>query len=302
MNARTSTVVATGIYFGEGPRWHDDRLWFSDFFRASVLSYDPAGDRTGDRIGELRVECTLDDRPSGLGWLPDGRLLMVAMVSRQVRRREHDGTVMVHADLSDIATFHCNDMVVDDQGRAYVGNFGFDLDPWIEERGEGPASRAEMPAAVITRVDPDGSMTVVADDMKFPNGAVITPDGRTMIVAESMGRRLTAFTITDDGGLTDRRVWAEMGHRVPDGICLDAEGRVWVANAGGPECVLVAEGGEIVEVVDTGDRCFACALGGPDRRTLYALASKESDAIRAAVAPTGSLRSVRVDVPGVGLP
>jgi sugar lactone lactonase YvrE len=138
--------------------------------------------------------------------------------------------------------------------------------------------------------------------MKFPNGSVITPDGRTLIVAESMGRRLTAFTITADGGLTDRRVWAETGHRVPDGISLDAEGRVWVANAAAPECFLVAEGGEVLDVVDTGDRCFACMLGGDDRRTLYVLASKENEATRAAKAPTGSLRSARVDVPGAGLP
>jgi sugar lactone lactonase YvrE len=248
------------------------------------------------------VECTIDDRPSGLGWLPDGRLLMSAMTSRQVRRREHDGSVVVHADLSSIARFHCNDMVVDEAGRAYVGNFGFDLDAWIDERGEGPSSRAEMPTSTITRVDPDGSTTIVADGLMFPNGTVITPDGRTMVVAESMGRRLTAFTITADGGLTDRRVWAGTGDRVPDGICLDADGHIWVANAGGPDCVLLAEGGEVLEVVDTGDRCFACMLGGDDRRTLYTLASKESHADRAPLAATGTLRSTRVDVPAAGWP
>lgn len=286
--AGTAEIIATGIYFGEGPRWHDGRLWFSDFHAHTVYSM---GD---DRA--LRVECTLDDQPSGLGWLPDGRLLVVSMIHRKVLRREADGSLVTHADLSGIAEFHCNDMVVDAAGRAYVGNFGFDLEHAIETETIGQLLHEKT--ATLVRVDPDGSIHAAATGMKFPNGAVITPDGRTLIVAETLAQTLTAFRIDSDGSLHDRRVWADLGGRAPDGICLDADGDVWVANPLAPECFLVAEDGGVVDVVDTGEPCYACALGGPDGRTLFTLTAP---GLKAADAPRGAVRAVRVDTPGAGL-
>ena len=156
--------------------------------------------------------------------------------------------------------------------------------------------------AVMARVDPDGSIHAVADGLMFPNGTVITPDGRTLIVAESFGRRLTAFDIDDDGSLSNRRVWADLGQRVPDGICLDAEGAVWVANPVARECFRVAEGGEILDIIETDNRCFACMLGGPDRSTLFMLTSQYSLAVEAAVRRTGNVLIADVTIPGAGLP
>ena len=261
-----AALVAEGLRFGEGPRWHDGRLWFSDFYDHAVKSM--------DADGSIRTELEIDDQPSGLGWLPDGRLLVVAMRSRRLLRRDPDG-VRLHADLSGVATHLANDMVVDAQGRAYVGNFGFALDEALAARGvEGVL--AEHPTARLARVDPDGSVHVAAEDMHFPNGSVITRDGRTLIVAETLALRLTAFDVAADGSLSNRRVWAPVGMRAPDGICLDESGCVWVANAIAPECVLVAPGGEIVATVETDQPCFACALGGPERRTLYLLTAPTS--------------------------
>ena len=292
MGKRASTV-ATGLYFGEGPRWHDGKLWFSDFYAHAVKTLDSAGHV--DTVFALP-----DDRPSGLGWLPDGRLLAVSMVQRKVLRREHDGTVVLHADLSGLATFHCNDMVVDSQGRAYVGNFGFDLD---EAMSHTPVTELlHRNGTVLMRVDPDGSVHKAAEDLHFPNGSVITPDGKTLIVAETLGVRLTAFTIADDGTLHDRRMWADLGGRVPDGICLDADGNVWVANPLAPECFLVAQDGGVIDVVDTGDPCYACMLGGDDGRTLYCLTAPSSHAWHAAQAPLGAIHAVQVDTPHAGLP
>lgn len=259
-------VLTEGLYFGEGPRWHQGRLWFSDFFDRAVKSVDEAG--------AVRTELEIDDHPSGLGWLPDGRMLVVAMHRRQLLRVDADG-VKVHADLSGVATYHANDMVVDGQGRAYVGNFGFDLDGALASRGvEGVI--ADHPTACIARVDPDGAVRVAATEMHFPNGSVITADGRTLIVAETLAMRLTAFDIDADGSLANRRVWATLGMRAPDGICLDASGHVWVANAIAPECVLVAPGGAIVATVATSQPCFACTLGGADRHTLFAMTAPSS--------------------------
>ncbi len=239
-----------------------------------------------------------DARPSGLGWLPDGRLLFVSMVDRRLMRLDPGGPV-VHAELGHIATFHCNDMVVDSRGTAYVGNFGFDLDH-VSEHGLDTVDPAHLTAA-LARVDVDGSVHTAADGMHFPNGSVITPDGRTLVVAESFAARLTAFDIAADGSLSGRRVWADLGGRVPDGICLDAEGAIWVANPMAPECVRVAEGGEVLDVVETGDNSFACMLGGEDRRTLFVLTAPESHAARASVSPRGHVRTARVAVPGAGL-
>jgi len=290
---RATQVLAEGIYFGEGPRWHDGRLWFSDFYAQAVKSISLAGD--------LRVEIELDDRPSGLGWMPDGSMLIVSMTKRQLLRRATDGAITVHADLSDVAGFHCNDMVVDAAGRAYVGNFGFDLDAELAARGV-PAVLADHTTANLVCVSPDGGISVAASNMHFPNGSVITPDGKTLIVGETLGAVLTAFDISAGGVLANRRVWASTGPRVPDGIALDARGRIWIANPIAPECALIGEGGEVVEVIDTGQPCYACMLGGDDGRTLFIFTAKSSVAHDAAAAPTGKLLIATVDSPHAGRP
>lgn len=274
--ATPTTVVLDGLSFGEGPRWRDDRLWFSDFYRHGIFTVDTHGD------SELIVE--VPTQPSGLGWLPNGDLLFVSMTDRSVRRRSSDGSISVHADLSDIAGGHCNDMVVAADGTAYVGNFGQDRGP-----------------ATLAIVAPDGSARPGPDNMLFPNGSVITPDGRTLIVAESMGRRLAAFTITATGDLVDRRIWADLGERVPDGICGDAEGGVWVADPRNASCFRVIEGGEVTDHLDLELNCFACMLGGEDRRTLW-LVTAPTSGERASETTLGRIETVRVDIPGAGLP
>ena len=253
-----------------------------------------------DGSGLVRTELELDDQPSGLGWLPDGRLLVVGMHRRQLLRTDPDG-IKLHADLSAVAAYHTNDMVVDAQGRAYVGNFGFALDEALAERGV-DGVLASHPTARLARVDPDGSVHVAAGDLHFPNGCVITPDGRTLIIAETLGLRLTAFDVAPDGTLSNRRVWATVGMRAPDGICLDANGHVWIANAIAPECVLVAPGGGIVATVATGQPCFACMLGGDDRRTLFMLTAPSSVAAIVSKQREGRIVTTRVDAPGAGLP
>jgi len=288
----TTRLLAAGLHFGEGPRWHDGKLWFSDFFDYAV--------KTVDLDGRVEVKVSMADRPSGLGWLPDGRLLIVSMTARSLMC--FDGQrLSPYADLAGIATFHCNDMVVDAAGRAYVGNFGFDLDT-AEIAGTLGEVVAAHQGATMARVDPDGSVHAAADGLMFPNGTVITDDGRTLIVAETFARRLTAFDVADDGSLSNRRLWADLGGRFPDGICLDADGAIWVANPIDPECIRVAEGGEILDVVETDGRCFACMLGGPDRRTLFMLTSNHSLAVDAAVKRTGHVLVAEVETPGAGLP
>lgn len=271
-------VIATGFGFVEGPRWRDGKLWFSDMGDKLV--------RTVDLDGNVVEVVEVEARPSGLGWLPDGRLLIVAMNDKKVLRLEADGTLSEHADLSQLATAPCNDMVVDGRGNAYVGNPGYDMrnppDP--------------LPAAELILVRPDGSAEVVDREVLFPNGPAVTPDGRTLIVAETMGRRLTAFTIDDDGRLSDRRLFADLGRRAPDGIALDSEGCVWFADATGNACVRVREGGEVTDVIETGRGCFACALGGPDGRTLLLLTGEgfTGAGIRAR---TASIEAIDVTVP-----
>jgi sugar lactone lactonase YvrE len=284
-----------GLRFGECPRWHQGRLWFVDFYDGTVQSAGVAGD--------VRVELEVPGEPAGLGWLPDGRLVVVARKPRTLLRLEDDGRLVHHGDLEPLATFHGNDMVVDSAGRAYVGNFGFDLDRFVVEQG--PRALVEPPGpptTVLIRVDPDGSAHRAAEDLSFPNGTVITPDGRTLIVAETLGGRLTAFDVGDDGSLSGRREWAALSWCAPDGICLDAEGRVWVSNALTSECLLVAEGGEIVSRVTTSQNCFACMLGGDDRRTLFLVTAPTSTESEVSVSTTGRIEQARVDVGGAGLP
>lgn len=290
---RATRVLTGGIYFGEGPRWRDGRLWFSDFYAQAVKSVSLAGD--------LRTEFEIDDQPSGLGWQPDGTMLIVSMTRRQVLRRAPGGQIAIHADLSHIATFHCNDMVVDAAGGAYVGNFGFNLDAEIAARGV-PDVLANHPTAKLAYVAPDGQSRIAAEDMHFPNGPVITPDGKTLILGETLAGVLTAFDIHPNGDLLNRRVWAPTTPRVPDGICLDAEGAIWVANPIAPECVRIAEGGEVLEVIETGQPCYACMLGGDDGKTLFMLTASSSDHDEAAKAQTGKILVAAVDSPRAGRP
>jgi len=291
---RKTRVLTDDVYFGEGPRWRDGRLWFSDFFANAVKSVSSAGD--------VRIEFTLEgDRPSGLGWLPDGDLLVVSMERRQVLRRSRDGRLTLHADLSGLATWHCNDMVVDGHGRAYVGNFGFDLDHELETRG--PESViADHVAARLACVSPDGVVSEAAAGLHFPNGTVITPDGKTLIIGETLGGCLTAFDLHADGRLANRRQWAPLQPRLPDGICLDAEGAVWVANPIAPECARIAEGGEVLEVIETGQPCYACMLGGETGRSLFMLTAPSSLPSQVAAKPLGKILVAEVDAPHAGLP
>jgi sugar lactone lactonase YvrE len=281
---KTAEIIAQGLYFGESPRWHEGRLWFSDFYDHAVKSM------TED--GTVRIEHQLDDQPSGLGWMPDGSLLVVSMRALSVLRL-NAGVFVVHADLARYAKHRCNDMVVDSVGRAWVGNFGFDLDREIRQRDVEDVL-ADHPTTNLVRIDPDGSVHRAAAGMHFPNGTAITADGSTLIIAETLGFRLTAFDLGTDGALTNRRLWAHMGTRAPDGICLDANGNVWVANALAPECVLVAEGGEIIDTVTTSQHCFACALGGKKGDDLYLVTAPSSDEETASAHRSGRIERARI--------
>ena len=292
-----TTTLVEGRYFCEGPRWHDGRFWFSDFYAHEIASVGLDGDvRVEVAIGDVM---DADERPSGLGWLPDGRLLFVAMLARKVMRREHDGTVVVHADLGDVATYHCNDMLVDDVGRAYVGNFGFDLDAALASMGPDGLLTTMITdrqpyTAMLAQVDPDGAVTIAADDLAFPNGVVTI--GSTLVVAQTLGLELTAFDRAADGSLSNRRVWASLADSMiaPDGIAVDADGAIWVANALGTECVRVEEGGNITDRVTTSQLAFACAVGGPEGRHLLVCTAAASDAETAAAAPHGRLELVEL--------
>ncbi len=276
-------TIHGGIDFGEGPRWHEGRLWFSDFFRRGVY--------TLDDDGQEELQLRIDDRPSGLGWLPDGTLLVVAMTSRQVLAVDANGDVSQYADLQGLADGYCNDMVVSERGDAYVGNFGFDM-----ENG------APFRSASIAHVRLDGSATVAADDLMFPNGSVITPDGSTLIVGETWGGRYTAWDIAGDGSLGNKRLWAQVEGSTPDGCCLDAEGAIWMADFMGGRVARVLEGGEITDMIEVDGRAVACVLGGDDRRTLYVLQSPDSVPEQVSGKGLSTIGSVRVDVPGAGRP
>ncbi|HXF45479.1 MAG TPA: SMP-30/gluconolactonase/LRE family protein [Burkholderiaceae bacterium] len=278
-----TTVIADGFVFPEALRWHTGSLWFSDMLDGKVF-------RLGaDGRPQLVVEVA--QQPSGLGWLPDGALLVVSMIDRRLLRYD-GGPLTTLADLSALAPFHCNDMVVDAAGRAYVGNFGFDL-----------PSQAPPAPTVLLLVTPEGRARAVADGLLFPNGCAITPGGGTLIVAETFGARLTAFSIAADGSLGNRRTWAELPGASPDGICLDAEGAVWVASPTARAVLRVREGGTITHRVPVQTQAIACTLGGADRRTLYVATGHVSfNREKARRYRSGRIEAVRVDVPGAGLP
>ncbi len=280
--AQLSTVL-DGLAFGEGPRWHDGRLWFSDMHAHRVVALAESG--ATETIVEVAAQ------PSGLGWDPHGRLLVVSMTDRRLLRVD-GGVLTTVADLYALAPFHCNDMVVAADGRAYIGNFGFDLD-----------NRATPCSTNLISVASDGTPRVEADDLQFPNGMVITPDGNTLIVGESMGGRLTAFDIGVNGTLSNRRLWAQLEGAVPDGICLDAQGAIWLACPLSNRVLRVAEGGAVLDEISTGDRgAFACMLGGADRSTLYVCTASSSHPAKTVELMSGCIEAARVDVPGAGLP
>jgi sugar lactone lactonase YvrE len=279
---RTTAPLAQGLAFAEGPRWRDGRLWLSDMHGRQVVTVDPAG--RVERV--VRVE----GRPSGLGWLPDGRLLVVSMEDRQLLRLA-GGALETHADLRALASHEINDLVVASDGCAYVSQFGFAF-----QRG------GEFQKTEILLVTPDGDARVAATELAFPNGMVITSDGRTLIVGESFAARLTAFDRAPDGSLSGRRVFAKLEGATPDGICLDAEGCVWMASPPSKECLRVREGGEIVERVRTRTMAIACMLGAEDRRTLHVLTSETLDPAECERLRSACVETVRVDVPGAGWP
>ena len=274
-------VLLKDLYFGEGPRWHDGKLWLSDFYGHKVIKV--------DMNGHAEKVVDVPNQPSGLGWLPDGRLLVISMTDRKLMRLDPQGLVVV-ADLSMMATYHCNDMVVNSNGDAYIGNFG------SSELGGNPD-----PADLIL-VKPDGKASIVARGLQFPNGSVITPDGHTLVVGETFGRRLTAFDINKDGSLINRRVWADINPARPDGICMDAENAIWVAWPDGKAALRIAEGGKVLDRINLELNTYACALGGEDRRTLFILTAASSVPDIAKAKPTGRIEYVRVKVPGSGLP
>ena len=279
-NDVTPNVLLAGLRFAEAPRWHDGKLWFSDFYTHRVL--------TLDLDGKTETIVEVPQQPSGLGWAPDGTLLIVSMLDHRLLAFS-GGVLTERADLSAYATGPCNDMAVDSAGRAYIGNFGFE---------PGAAQRTTC----IVRADPDGSTTMAADDLLFPNGTVITPDGATLIVGETFANRLTAFDIGAGGALSKRRVFAQFDGVFPDGICLDAEGAVWVADPVGHRVVRVFEGGRIERTISTGALgSYACMLGGPARTTLFIVTNSGSGAA-AAAKTDGRIECVEVDVPGAGLP
>jgi sugar lactone lactonase YvrE len=300
MAARALTQLLTGGAFFESPRWHDGRWWVSDFYREAVYSVSVGG------LEECVFE--VENQPSGLGWLPDGSLLVVSMKDQRVLRRDPSGEVTVHADLSGFTDSSLNDMVVDEHGRAWVGCFGFDL-----------MAFADPQLAPLMRVDADGAASVVAEELMFPNGSVITPDGTTLIVGETAGCRYTAFTIASDGSLTDRRVWAQLAPTPtlgpleemlpqiavgPDGCTLDAEAHIWAADEAGGRCIRVAPGGAIVDEVRTpeGLGSFACALGGEDGRTLLVCAAPDFLEATRRQAREAVLLTTIVEVPHAGRP
>jgi sugar lactone lactonase YvrE len=291
-------TLISGLSFTECPRWHDGRLYFSDFYTRRVFAV--ALDGTKEIIGEV------PGQPSGLGFLPDGRMLIVSMRDRKIMLREHDASLVEYADLSDLAPWHLNDMLVDHQGRAWVGNFGFDL-----------MGGAKVMTTNLICVDPDGCAKVAADGLGFPNGMALTPDGGTLIVAETLMNRLTAFEVAC-GQLGRRWTWAAFGDPptlsdfaqrfrqvdvAPDGICLDADGAIWVADAKNGRCIRVVEGGDIVEEIKTdGLGLFACILGGADGRTLFLCVAPTFHEAEASANHRAAIWMTNVDVPGAGLP
>jgi sugar lactone lactonase YvrE len=276
-------TLATGLAFGESPRWHDGRLWFVDFGAREIGAIDRDGDR--------ELVARMQDMPMGIDFLPDGRLLIVSVYEGKLLCREADGSLTTYANLAVVSSKPWGDMVVDGRGNTYIGNLGFDF------------PGGEFAPGTVGLVTADGSVRQVAEDLAFPNGMAVTPDSRTLIVAESYGERLTAFDIAANGSLSNQRVWATTPGDHPDGICIDAEGSVWYADVGTMRCVRLREGGEVLQTVELDRGCFACMLGGAGRKTLFIMAAEFPPASWGPEAPrTGQILALDVDVVGAGWP
>jgi sugar lactone lactonase YvrE len=278
----TVCTLMTGLGLVESPRWHDGRLWFSDWFAGEIIAVDAAG--------KSEVMARVPSFPFCFDWLPDGRLLIVSGGEARLLRREPDDSLVTHADLSDLSRYPWNEIVVDGRSNIYLNciNFAFPAGPFAP--------------GIIALVTPDGAVRQVAEDVAFPNGMAMTPDGGTLIVAESYANQLTAFDITADGSLSNRRVWAEVGDDHPDGICLDADGVVWYADVGTRRCVRVREGGKVLQEIELDRGCFACMLGGPDGRTLFMLAASFDPAAGSVGQQTGQVVMTEAPAPGAGWP
>ncbi len=266
--------LLTGLGFGESPRWHDGRLWLANWGTQEII----AADEAGQSEVIVHVPTTL---PYSLDWLPDGRMLVIAGPEGLLLRMEPDGSLLTYADLNSLSPSGWNEIVVDGRGNTYVNG------------------------AVMALIKPDGLVHPVAEGFAFPNGMAVTADNSTLIVAESHAHSLTGFDIAADGSLANRRTWADLGDGVPDGICIDAEGAVWYADVPNKRCVRVREGGEVLETVRVDRGCFACMLGGADRKTIFIVAAEWLGFARMAEAlqaRTGQLLSARVTVPGAGWP
>lgn len=278
------TTLVTGLAMGESPRWHDDRLWLADWGTQQVVAV--------DLDGTSEVVLEVETAPISIDWLPDGRLLVVSGGEGRLLRREPDGSLVAHADLAPLSTHAWNEIVVDRRGNAYVNTIGFDF-----------ATGQDAASGSVALVRPDGSTRLVADGVSFPNGMALTSDDTTLILAESYANRLTAFDVDPDGGLSNRRVWADLGDGYPDGICLDAEGAVWYADVPNRRCVRVREGGEVLQTVDVDRGCFACMLGGPGGTTLFVVAAEWSGPeSMVGGEPTGRVLTVEAPAPGAGRP
>ncbi len=278
-------ILMTGIAFGEQPRWHEGHLWFSDWGPPEVIAV--------DLEGKSEVMLRAQSFPCCVDWLPDGRLLVVSPREGLLLRREPDGSLVTHGDLSKVSDPAAgNELVVDGRGNAYVNGGGFNL-----MAGE------PFAPGIVALVGPDGAARQVADGLAFPNGMLVTGDNATLIVAESYAKRLTAFDIADDGSLSNRRVWADLHDGVPDGICLDADNAVWYGDVPNKRCVRVGEGGEVLQTIELDRGCFACALGGEDRRTLFMMATEWSGPESMFAEPrTGQVLTAPAPAPGAGWP
>lgn len=274
-NSLEITTLMTGIAFGESPRWHDNRLWFSDWVGKEIITVDLLG------RSEVIFHAPFPSTPMCVDFLPDGRLLVVSTSDGLLLRRESDGSFATHADLSGVSVAGWNEVVVDSRSNIYVNG------------GSG----------IIALATPDGSARQVADGILFPNGMLVTPDNSTLIIAESHGKRLTAFDIATDGSLSNRRVWADLAGGYPDGICLDAEDAIWYADVPNKRCVRVREGGEVLQTINLDRGCFSCALGGEDKKTLFMVANEwRGFEHMADGSKTGQILAVKVSVPCVGPP
>ncbi|RWM18168.1 MAG: SMP-30/gluconolactonase/LRE family protein [Mesorhizobium sp.] len=284
-SARKANLIIEGLAFGESPRWHDGRLWLCNWGTGEIVAVDEGGKSEV----MLKVPVVL---PYSIDWLPDGRLLVVSGRQGLLLRREADGTLATHADLRGLSKNPWNEIVVDGRGNIYV-NGG----------GPAPAPGENFGPGTIVLITSDGAMRQVAEDIAFANGMALTPDNRTLIVAESHAKRLTAFDIAADGGLSNRRVWADLGNDYPDGICIDAEGCVWYADVPNRHCIRVREGGEKIDAVEVDRGCFACMLAGGDGKTLFILAAEwRGFEHMVSDARTGQVLSAAVSVPGAGWP